>query len=77
LSLAVAAVTREPLWAALVLGPYAVASVTATLAAGRSDPPTMAVLPVVFAAMHLSWGLGFFAGLWRFRTSLFGRATKP
>lgn len=66
-SLVLATATRNPLWAVAVLGPYAIVDLAASVAAGRKEPSTIPVLPVVFAVMHLAWGLGFLAGVWRWR----------
>lgn len=54
-------------------GGYAVSLVAASLAAspaaGRASPGARARLPVVFAAMHLSWGAGFLVGARRARAT--------
>jgi succinoglycan biosynthesis protein ExoA len=33
---------------------------------GEGEPGDVAALPLVFACMHVPWGLGFLAGSWRF-----------
>lgn len=49
------------------LAAYALALVCVSAqAARRARPADAATLPVVFAAMHLAWGLGFLAGVLRF-----------
>jgi succinoglycan biosynthesis protein ExoA len=66
-SLGAAALTRRPGWAGVVLGPYAIANIAASALAARRAPATIAYLPLVFATIHLAWGAGFIAGLWRWR----------
>lgn len=65
--LTVAAVvgTRRPRLAGALVAPYPVAvAVAVALTARRLDRATdRAWLPAAFAAMHLGWGLGFWAGL--------------
>jgi succinoglycan biosynthesis protein ExoA len=57
-----------------VLGAYGLASVAASLrAAGRSNRRCLPVLPLAFACLHLSYGLGFLDGLARVAQS----AAKP
>ena len=73
-SFAVAGATRRPAFALLVAGPYAVVSVVTSAWAARRDPPTLPALPIAFATLHLSYGLGFLAGLWRWRHG-FGKKT--
>ncbi len=51
----------------LVAGSYVVANILASKAASRRDWKLMPVLPVAFAAMHFSYGLGNILGLVRFR----------
>lgn len=51
-----------------VAGAYAIASLVASaFVAVRTGFPSVFLLPVVFAILHLSYGLGFLAGLVRFR----------
>jgi succinoglycan biosynthesis protein ExoA len=64
---AAAAITRRPKLLLLVAVPYATAAVLASLHAARSDRPALPALPVVYATLHLSYGSGFLAGLWRWR----------
>ncbi|MGQ9715818.1 MAG: glycosyltransferase family 2 protein, partial [Anaerolineae bacterium] len=66
-SLFLALVTRQPLWALGVAGPYAVANVAASLWTARHDPQALPFLPLAFATLHLAYGLGFLWGLWRWR----------
>jgi glycosyltransferase involved in cell wall biosynthesis len=48
-------------------GSYTLANLAASAWVGRRDPATIAVLPAVFAILHIGYGLGFLAGLVRFR----------
>lgn len=56
--------SRRPL--AALLGSYGVASAAATVVEGRRcGLPSALALPFAFAALHLGYGAGFFAGLAR------------
>jgi glycosyltransferase involved in cell wall biosynthesis len=47
---------------------YAVADIAFSVLTARSGPfPEVILLPVVFATLHVSYGIGFLAGLVRFR----------
>jgi len=48
---------------AAVLGSYGAANVTASLAAGRSRPRLLTLLPLVYSTLHFAYGAGFIAGL--------------
>jgi succinoglycan biosynthesis protein ExoA len=50
-----------------VAGSYVLANLAASAWVGRRDAPTTVVLPAVFAVLHVGYGLGFLAGLVRFR----------
>jgi hypothetical protein len=51
---------------AALAGAYALASLGASLrAAGRANRRYLPVLPLAFACLHLSYGLGFLVGLAR------------
>ena len=52
---------------ALVGGSYVLANLAASAWVGRRDPATTVLLPAVFAILHVAYGLGFLAGLVRFR----------
>ncbi|MBA2311900.1 MAG: GNAT family N-acetyltransferase [Actinobacteria bacterium] len=71
-SLAAAAMTRRARMALAIVGPYAIANMSASSWASRRDPATLPILPAAFATMHLAYGTGFIAGLWRWRAH-FGR----
>ena len=50
-----------------VVGSYAAGNLVATAAAVRKEGPRHAArLPIIFATLHLSYGLGFLVGLGRF-----------
>lgn len=52
---------------ALVAGLYLLANLAASLwTAARSDPGAIVLLPLIYAILHLSYGLGFLLGLLRF-----------
>jgi succinoglycan biosynthesis protein ExoA len=83
LTLAVAASALAPRGARtlprLALGLYALGLLSvSTRTAARGKPADAAALPLVFATMHLSWGLGFLAGCASFGPPLraFARAAK-
>jgi glycosyltransferase involved in cell wall biosynthesis len=57
-----------------VAGIYLLASLLAAAGAARpAGLPGVFLLPVVFAVLHIAYGLGFLAGLWQFR----GRWSSP
>jgi succinoglycan biosynthesis protein ExoA len=55
---------RVVLWMAI---PYGLANLSASLWVGRRRLDCLPFLPVAFAAMHTAYGVGFLAGLWRWR----------
>lgn len=57
-----ALVTRRTKVLAWVIAPYVLASTAASVHAARDDPAAAACLPVVFACLHTSYGIGFLAG---------------
>lgn len=63
--MSVAGRDRRPVVAVVL--PYLVADAGATVVVGRKDPATLAVLPAVWACLHLAYGFGSIAGLWRWR----------
>lgn len=65
LGLSVATRDRRPLLAVVI--PYVAANLTATVSVGRADPATLPILPAAFATLHLAYGTGLLAGLWRWR----------
>jgi GT2 family glycosyltransferase len=67
LTILMALIMSEPLWLLVVTGPYATANLFATLWTARRDWKTLPLLPLAFSILHLSYGLGFLWGLWRWR----------
>jgi len=66
-SVLLAAVTAQPLWLLSVAGPYALANILASIWTARRDWKTLPLLPIAFATLHLSYGIGFLWGLWCWR----------
>lgn len=61
---AVALTRRGRRWGAAALLSYAAGCCVAGLRAGAGDPPAVRLLvPAVFPVLHVSWGLGFWAGV--------------
>jgi len=55
-------------WVAIGLATtYVAAAVIAAAMVSQGDRRTLPVLPLVFAMLHVSYGLGFFRGLVAFR----------
>ncbi|MEM6325509.1 MAG: glycosyltransferase family 2 protein [Bacteroidota bacterium] len=67
LSAVLALMTGQSLWLLAVAGPYTLANLGASLWTARGAWNTLPVLPVAFGILHLGYGLGFLAGLWRWR----------
>ena len=65
LGLAAVVGTRHPGRALLMASPYAAALAAASMQTARSldQPGDRRYVPAAFAAMHLGWGYGFWAGL--------------
>lgn len=59
------------------LGSYAVANVAASVVSARSRPRLLPVLPAVFGTMHVAYGLGYLAGLRRFRHQIQDTTIAP
>lgn len=66
-SLFLALATRRARLALVVAGPYAAATTAASVWTARQAPRLLPRLPAAFITMHLAYGLGFLAGLWRWR----------
>jgi succinoglycan biosynthesis protein ExoA len=72
------AVVSGRLWImATVLGPYLVANLGVSVLLGYQRVRTLLLLPVVFGCMHIAYGVGFLAGLWRFKTFQSNVAAVP
>jgi len=63
----VGALTRTPKLILVVVVPYLTVNAAASVHAARGEPGELAVLPLAFATLHLGYGSGFLAGLWRWR----------
>jgi glycosyltransferase involved in cell wall biosynthesis len=68
-SLLLALVSRRRRWALAVAGPYVLANGLASAWAARRGWLALPLLPLAFFTMHLAYGCGFLAGLWRWRTA--------
>jgi succinoglycan biosynthesis protein ExoA len=66
-SFLVALAARQPRYALAAAVPYAGANGIASVWTGRSSWRSLPLLPVAFLILHLSYGLGFLMGLWRWR----------
>ena len=71
-SIVVSLVAWTPVPVLALAALYLAASIVAAVVAARKDLATLFVLPVCFATIHVAYGCGFWAGLWRFR----GRARR-
>lgn len=74
-SVVLAVVTGTPFLALAVAGPYVFAVLGLSFWLGRNDPECIILLQVVFPTLHLAYGSGFLAGLWRWRGRR--RAVQP
>lgn len=61
---------RDPRWPALVLGPYSLVVAAATLDIARRDRRAALAVPAALPTMHVAYGSGILAGLWRWRHRL-------
>lgn len=59
--------TGNAWWLAAGAGPYLLTNLAAAAWTARHRPAALPLLPLVFAVLHLSYGLGFLAGLWHWR----------
>ncbi|NTU79988.1 MAG: glycosyltransferase family 2 protein [Chloroflexales bacterium] len=66
-SLLLALFTRRPRLGLLVAGPYAAANLGASVWTARGEWQSLPLLPGAFLTLHFAYGLGFLAGLWRWR----------
>jgi succinoglycan biosynthesis protein ExoA len=69
-SLLLALVSGRRGWALAAAGPYGLANGVASIWAARRGWPALPLLPFAFLTMHVAYGLGFLAGLWRWRAAL-------
>lgn len=77
LSFIAALLTGQNWFMALVLGPYLTANLGVSFFLGHQRIQTLFLLPVVFACMHMAYGVGFLAGLWRWKTFQNNGAAVP
>jgi hypothetical protein len=55
-------------WPAIaLLGAYGLGTLAAALVAARDEPAAAPLVAAAFPVLHFGYGLGFLAGLWRFR----------
>jgi len=66
-----ALITRQTIWIFTVLGPYMLVTISASIWTARKHPNIMPILPLVFFCLHVSYGIGFFAGIWKWRRQFF------
>jgi lysylphosphatidylglycerol synthetase-like protein (DUF2156 family) len=77
LSFVLALVSGQKWIMATVLGPYLLANFGASVLLGYQRIRTILLLPIVFGCMHIASGVGFLAGLWRFKTFQSNVAAVP
>jgi GT2 family glycosyltransferase len=66
-SFLLALITRKWTLVFSVTAPYAMANFSASVWASRHQPRLFPFLPLAFATLHMAYGFGFLAGLWRWR----------
>ena len=54
-------------FAIIVLGPYIIMNIAATVVLAREKRSSLIYLPVIFPVLHFAYGLGTLAGIWRWR----------
>nr|MBA2313736.1 glycosyltransferase family 2 protein [Actinomycetota bacterium] len=63
---------------ALVIAlPYGAANIAVSLYTVRREPSLLPLMPLTFSILHFSYGLGFAAGLWRWRRHFAKRSRAP
>ena len=77
LSFVLALVSGQMWIMATVLGPYLLANFGVSVFLGYQRIRTILLLPIVFGCMHIAYGVGFLAGLWRFKTFQSNVAAVP
>ena len=58
---------HNPMWLVPVLGLYLLVNVLVSLWTARRNPRIAFILPVAFLCVHVSYGLGFLWGIWKWR----------
>lgn len=66
-SLISGALTRRPWLTLSVAGPYGLVNLGVSMWICRNEPLALPFTPLAFLALHFAYGLGFLAGLWRWR----------
>ncbi|HMB93823.1 MAG TPA: glycosyltransferase family 2 protein [Rhodothermales bacterium] len=66
-TIGIALFTGNWLWGLVVAGPYLATNLSVSLWTARKDIRTLPLLPLAFLILHLSYGIGFLWGLWRWR----------
>lgn len=61
--------TKNSFWIFIVTAPYVTANVIFSGWVARRNLKTLFFLPLTFAIIHISYGMGFLAGLWHFRSA--------
>lgn len=51
----------------VIIGPYAIINITASIISSRHNLKLLPLLPLTFFILHFSYGLGFLWGLWKWR----------
>lgn len=77
LSSVLALVMLEWRWALVVAGPYILVNLAASLWGARNAWSVLPLVPLAFLILHLAYGLGFLAGLWRWRAHWRGASSVP
>jgi glycosyltransferase involved in cell wall biosynthesis len=70
-SVGLSIVTRRSVFVLSVAGPYALGNMTAACISARHEPRLIPRVAGAFALMHIGYGLGFLAGIWRWRRFFF------
>lgn len=76
-SICASLLTQSPLWFLLIAVPYGLATAVAAARVAWGDWRTMALLPIIFLVLHLSYGLGFMVGLVRWNLTPVLRHPSP
>lgn len=72
-----AVLTTQWRWALVVAGPYILVNLAASLWGARNAWSVLPLMPLAFLILHLAYGLGFLAGLWRWRAHWKGASSVP
>ncbi|MDD3580670.1 MAG: glycosyltransferase family 2 protein [Desulfobacca sp.] len=67
ITISLALLTGNYLWSVAVAGPYLVANLLASVWTAWGNWQSLPLLPLAFVILHISYGCGFLAGLWRWR----------